>query len=135
MKEANIQRAIMDFLTAKNITHWRCALGGVLVRRGNDLRYAKNKMKGFPDIAGICPGNFGRLFAIEVKTPGGKLSPEQKAWRDILLSRGVIHIVATSIEDVRMMLTAIAPDGSNLNADRRFIGGQGQEAGNIKSVL
>jgi hypothetical protein len=105
VKEQEIQRAILDFLDARGVTHWRCNLGGVR-NRGSGSGWRANPMKGFPDIAGIMPGGDGRLFGIEVKTPATavRLSDEQRVWRAKLLAAGAVHLVATSVEDVRRSL-------------------------------
>lgn len=104
VKESDIQRAILDFLQAKKILAWRCNMGAVLVSRDSKIRFSKNPNKGIPDIGGVLQG--GRYFAIEVKRPGGRLSPEQKGWIERLSAQGVICIVATSVEDVRRGLSA-----------------------------
>lgn len=103
VKEQDVQRAILDFLDAKGVTHWRCNLGGV---RRSGIGMTKNPMKGFPDIAGVMPGGDGRLFGIEVKRPrdSARLSPEQIAWRDKLTKSGAVHVIATSVEDVKRAL-------------------------------
>jgi hypothetical protein len=54
-------------------------------------------MKGFPDIAGLFNGRF---FAIEVKRPDGRMSPEQEVWRGRLEAKGCLYVVATSVADV-----------------------------------
>lgn len=105
MKESDIQRAILDFLEAKQVTHWRCSLGGTFVRNRGAIAFRKNPMTGFPDVAGICPDSGGKFFTVEVKTPKGRLSPEQKVWKDKLEGQGVLYIIATSVEDVRLGLT------------------------------
>lgn len=110
-RESEIQRAILDYLEALQVTHWRCSLGGTMVRKRGSLVFRKNTMTGFPDIAGIIPNSDGRLFVIEVKRPSGRLSPEQEKWRDSLSRRGVLYILARSVEDVKAALqpeTAVA---------------------------
>lgn len=101
IKEQDIQRAILDWLTAKQCVHWRCNLQGARVAGG---RRIKNPMKGFPDIAGVLPDNSGRMFVIEVKRPGGVLSADQQKWRQVLEERGVIYILAYSIMDVQLAI-------------------------------
>lgn len=97
-KEQDIQRAIMDYLKARGVLHWRVNMGGV---RRSGIGRTANPMKGFPDIAGVWPDTDGCLFVIEVKRPGEQLEPHQVKWRDRLVANRVTHITATSIEDVR----------------------------------
>jgi hypothetical protein len=98
MRESEIQKAILEFLSASAVFYWRCNLGGV---RRSGIGLTKNPMRGFPDVAGICPGSVGRLFAIEIKTPTGRLSDDQKKWEAKLKAAGVVYVIATSVEDVR----------------------------------
>lgn len=39
-------------------------------------------------------------FEIETKAPRGGLSPPQRAWRNVCLELGVLHVTARSLEDV-----------------------------------
>ncbi len=52
---------------------------------------------GAPDI--ICIVRGGRFIGIEVKTPTGKLRPDQEAFRDMLQSLGATYVVARSVDD------------------------------------
>ncbi len=96
-REQITQRAIMDWLKAKEVLHWRQHLGAVRVKGAR----IKNPMKGFPDIAGI---RLGRLFTIEVKVGDGRFSMEQVAWMNKLTQHGALYIIATSVEDVARAL-------------------------------
>ena len=98
MKESEIQKAILEWLKAKDFLVERFPLGGVLMNVGGKKFMRKNPMKGFPDLFGYF--NDGRGFAIEVKTPKGRLSKEQAEWHRILKSRKVSVLVARSLDDV-----------------------------------
>jgi dihydroxyacid dehydratase/phosphogluconate dehydratase len=51
------------------------------------------------------------VFAsIEVKTPTGRIRPEQRAWLETVQAAGGIAGVARSVEDAQVLLTA-QPDG------------------------
>jgi hypothetical protein len=52
---------------------------------------------GAPDI--VCVLRGGRFMGIEVKTPTGRLRPEQEAFRDMLLNLGADYVVVRSVED------------------------------------
>ncbi len=54
-----------------------------------------------PDMVGQ---RFARFLSIEVKTPTGRLSPEQETWRAAVLKAGGIAVVARSVEDVRFLV-------------------------------
>ncbi len=47
---------------------------------------------------------FARFLSIEVKTPSGRLSPEQETWQAAVQKAGGIAVVARSVEDVRFLL-------------------------------
>lgn len=99
LTEGEIQRAILDYLDALGVLHWRVCIGPVLGGGGRFRR--KNPIRGHPDIAGVLRPS-GRYFAIEVKRPTrARWSPEQREWRDRLTAAGVLYLVASSVEDVR----------------------------------
>lgn len=97
MRESEIQREIAVWLAARGVLFWRCNLGGV---RRSGKGFTSNPMRGFPDLAGIMGCGTGRLFTIEVKTKVGRLSPEQERWRAVLEAKGVVYILARSLDDV-----------------------------------
>jgi hypothetical protein len=75
--------------------------------------------KGSADLIGwrtvtITPDMVGQQVAvftsIEVKTPTGRVKPEQQQWLDAVLSAGGIAGVARSVEDAQALLAA-QPDG------------------------
>lgn len=102
VSEGLTQKAITDWLDAKRIFWKRMSLGPVIRGKPGAHRYSKNPLKGFPDLFGFLPGTErGEIFVIEVKKEKtGKLSPEQKQWRQDLESRGVMYIEARSLKDV-----------------------------------
>jgi hypothetical protein len=99
-READIQRSITDWLSAKGIFWKRMALGGVM-QAGGAFR-TKNPMTGFGDLWGFLPGTKrGEIFVIECKKPKtGRLSDQQKDWRVTYCRFGVLYILATSLDDV-----------------------------------
>jgi hypothetical protein len=75
--------------------------------------------KGSADLIGyrsitITPEMVGQQVAvfasIEVKTPTGRIRPEQRAWMETVQAAGGIAGVARSVEDAQVLLTA-QPDG------------------------
>lgn len=54
--------------------------------------------KGSADLIGMWSGRF---LAIEVKTPIGRLSPEQKLYQQLIESKGGIYVVLRSVAEAQ----------------------------------
>jgi hypothetical protein len=100
--EAEIQRAILQWLRIKRIFHWRQNTLGVFDQKTQ--RYRPSAMRGVSDILGILPG--GKFLAIEVKSRTGKLSEYQEDFLDGIKSNGGLAICARSIGDVEQALSS-----------------------------
>lgn len=100
MREADLQAAILhEFGSRPDIRLWRA---NVLVARTKDGRVVKAGVKGQADLSGIRAG--GQRIEIEVKSPSGRQSQEQKRWQAMILRFGGIYVTARSLEDVREVL-------------------------------
>jgi Holliday junction resolvase len=82
--EANLTKRVRAWLDQKGCWSFKVA-GGPLQRRG------------VPDILGCYEGVF---FAIELKAPGGKVSPSQKVEIERLRAAGAAVCVARTIGEV-----------------------------------
>jgi hypothetical protein len=100
MLERDIQRQILDWLKAEGIWHRRVSVTPVKINGGQK----RNPMKGFPDMFGVLPGGLGRMFVIEVKTAKGRLSEEQQQCRRELEAKGVVYVLARSLDDAKAVV-------------------------------
>lgn len=100
MSEQALQRQCLDFLRSKYGSRAfvrKVPVGPMAVRtRGGQAAQAPNPLAGFPDIL-ICLG--GRFIGVEVKLPGGKLSPVQAITHDAIREAGGIVHVVHSLEE------------------------------------
>lgn len=83
--EADVTHQIRQVLKLCNVWHWKNWSG--------PMTYPK----GIADILGIYNG---RMLAIEVKKPGGKVSPHQRSFLKRVNEEGGIGFVAYSVDDV-----------------------------------
>jgi hypothetical protein len=98
--EQGIQSAILALLRAYQIVCYKHQNSGIYsVKRQN---YIPSHTRGVSDIIGCLPG--GGFLAIEVKRPGGKLSPEQQQFIDTINQAGGLAFVAHSVEEVQEKL-------------------------------
>lgn len=106
--ERQIQKQILQYLAARGIVAIRINSGSVKHHDANGkTRYVKfNSMPGCSDIIAIEPKS-GRFLAIEVKRPGGKLTPEQRDFQQRVEKAGGMAIVCYSIDDLISFLNDI----------------------------
>lgn len=98
MKEADLQRAVLDWLQLNNYCHWRAYTGPVVRGKPGATRFSKNPAAGFPDICVISKMRPGRLMTFELKTKTGRLRPEQLMWAERLFEAGVPHYTVRTPE-------------------------------------
>lgn len=91
--EGLIKNQICHWLALYSKLFW-VQQAGKIPGRINRSRFLRN---GISDILGVWDG---KMLAIEVKAPGGKLSNEQADFLDKVNLAGGIGFVAYSVEDV-----------------------------------
>jgi hypothetical protein len=99
--EARIQAAIVEWVrvAAPSVMVFAIPNGG-LRTKAEAARMRWTGVAGIPDLAIVVPG--GRIHFIEVKAPGGSLSPAQRDVHDRLVSLGTPSAVVRSIDDARL---------------------------------
>ena len=102
MREADIQRQILDYFAVMRIPALRVNSGRVWAGSGRRIKFGD---QGFPDLL-AWPGK-GITLAIEVKRPGERLSPAQAEWALLLKCKGIHHMVARSVEEVVVRINAM----------------------------
>ncbi len=87
------------------VWHSRMNTGaGRLARRdGTAGQWTRWGFTGCPDILGQLPD--GRLLAVEVKRPGGRVRPEQAAFLERARAGGAAAGVVTSLEELERLIT------------------------------
>jgi hypothetical protein len=68
------------------------------IQRADGRGWIPSQTPGIADIIGVLPG--GRFLAIEVKRPGGELSPTQKLFLENVNRSGGLAFMASSLEEV-----------------------------------
>ena len=98
MKESEIQKSILDLLRLKRCLVFKHRNVGIFKQSTGTYIPLAFGEKGISDIIGCTPS--GRFLAIEVKKPGGRVSPEQQEFINNVNRLGGIAILAFSLDDV-----------------------------------
>jgi len=110
--EQQIQQHIRIACTRGQTRLWRNNTGALRDQHGRPVQFGL--CKGSADLIGwrtitITPEMVGQQVAvfasIEVKTPTGRLRPEQQQWLDAVQAAGGIAGVARSVSDAERLLT------------------------------
>jgi hypothetical protein len=99
--EKDIQKQILDYLALCRILAWRNQSTGIFDPRRGVFRTLTG-LKGVPDILGILFD--GTFLGIEVKRPGGRMSPEQQAFMAQAKAKGACVFMAESVGAVEKEL-------------------------------
>lgn len=75
---------------------------GVAETRGYTIRYGLGN--GSADLIGLFRGRF---VAVEVKTPAGRQSEDQKRWQSLVESKHGIYAIVRSEDDARDLLAML----------------------------
>ena len=97
---------------------WRQNTGrAMLTGRGGEERPVAFGIPGQSDIAGIMRG--GRTLAIECKKPGGKVSPDQAAYLEIVRTLGGVGLLSHGAEDILARKEILCGDCNPAKRPRR----------------
>lgn len=103
MTESDIQQSIRLALGRdRDVVLWRNSVGVAQTPDGRSQRFGL--CPGSADLIGIGPG--GRFLAIEVKTPRGRVAPEQARFIDLVRARGGIAGICRSVKDAVALVEA-----------------------------
>lgn len=102
--EGRIKNLICSWLKIHGYFFWINDSVGIYdpIRKTFRSNKSPYRIKGVSDILGIMKG--GRLLAIEVKTPVGRLTPEQDKFLKLITAAGGLAFVARSLDDVEKFL-------------------------------
>lgn len=98
-KEADIQKVCLAFLEKAGFMAWRNHTQGTVIRG----KLYKSSKKGSADVFALKDGIF---YAIEFKTPSGKLEPEQLEWLQRAAQHGAKTFVIRSLDELIEVLQA-----------------------------
>lgn len=96
MKEADLMRSIMLALSEHGHFVARANVGLFFTQDGRPIR--SGLPVGFSDLFGHRAGD-ARAFYLEVKRPGGHVTPQQLMFLEAMRKRGAIAAVVRSVED------------------------------------
>lgn len=113
MREAALQNEIRAALGARGVHVFRSNVvsgwhGRVVSQSGGRVTLEGARLvtsglpHGWPDLTGWTAD--GRMIALEVKTPRGRLSPEQARLLEVMRACGVIAGVVRSVDDALDLL-------------------------------
>jgi hypothetical protein len=98
MKEAELQKTILDYLALKKHLAFKHRNVGIFKQATGRYIPLPARERGISDILGLTPT--GRFFAIEVKTQRGTATDEQKRFLEEVRAHGGIAVLARSLDDV-----------------------------------
>jgi hypothetical protein len=108
MKEADVLRGCLDYLRLRGLVAFRCNTTGVYDPARKAFRSFRG-LRGVSDILGVLPRTLdvggrrvrvGVFLGVEVKRPGGRLTPEQEAFADAVRKAGGISLVVHSVGEL-----------------------------------
>lgn len=97
MKESELLSYALKVLKFHDVCHWRVANGPSIYNVGGKTVFRPSPIAGFPDLAGLTER--GRFWAVELKTPKGKLMEHQKLWIARLEKSGAIVRVIRGFDE------------------------------------
>lgn len=103
VSESNVQKACTDLLSAKKCLWFRMNAGDRLAEYNGKKYRIRGHAKGTADLMAFVyfprQGRSTALF-LEIKSPTGRQTPEQKAFERDVLGRGMCYLLIRSIDEL-----------------------------------
>lgn len=113
--ESDLQISIIDLIALRTAQDWRYQL--IYAVPNGEYRHPKTASRlkrqgvkpGVADLVVACPSivedKLRHALYLELKTPTGKLSIHQEAWRDLVVRAGAVYAVAVTLTFADTLLT------------------------------
>jgi len=95
-READVIRSVTAYVKRLRLCLWRSNTGSMSIESSGKQRYVKFGLKGSADFTGILPD--GRRIEVECKRPGGRQSPDQKAFQLMIEQNNGVYLLVDSLE-------------------------------------
>ena len=97
--EGAVVRSILDLCARMRAPAWRLNSGAFAIEDGSGKRrFVRASWRGAPDVVALTHQH-GTVW-IECKSAVGRLTPDQVAFREQCRERGIVYVVARSVDDV-----------------------------------
>jgi hypothetical protein len=103
MTEGQIQDAVRLALNDERACWWRNNIGTAVLTGGARVRYGVGNPGG-ADLLGLFAGRF---VAVEVKTPAGRLTEDQRRFQHLVERKGGVYAVCRGADDARALLVRL----------------------------
>ena len=113
MKESSLQHQILTCLKKDPLVAWVYTTSAGVAKGVHGGRPFRIGFNGLSDIIGQLKD--GRLLAIEVKKPGGKLKEEQAEFIEKVNKNNGVGFMATSVDEVTQIITDLKLKIKDLN--------------------
>jgi len=104
ISESNVLSACLSHLGYLGIFHWRNNTGAVPGEYKGKKRLVRYGRKGMPDIMACING---RMVGIEVKSPTGKQSEDQKKFEDEMTAAKGTYCLVRSLDQLEAFLKTL----------------------------
>ena len=114
MRESELQDLIRLALGRRDdVVMWRNNVGVLETDSGHHVRYGL--ARGSADLVGIVrmDNGLGRFFALEIKTPTGRVHDDQARWLRLVQSRGGYAAVVRSVDEAMAAVDAAKKEGED----------------------
>lgn len=99
MKETDLVRQCLDYLSMRGVLAWRNNTGAIRDRTGRPVKFGT---PGSPDILGVLPG--GRTIGIECKVGRNKPTELQAGFLAELTRMGAVAGVVRTLDDLDRLI-------------------------------
>lgn len=104
--EQALTHQVMTWLALKNILHYRVRNTGTIIHRPGGVVFGPDRyFRQQRGCADILAWKDGKAYAFELKSPTGRLRPEQAEWLNRFSNEGGIAVVVRRLEDIEEALS------------------------------
>lgn len=105
IREADVIRAVSAYVKRCRLCLWRQNTGSMSREYNGKTSYVKFGLKGAADFTGILPD--GRRIEVECKRPGGRQSPDQRAFQLMIERNGGVYLLVESLDEFVRKITEL----------------------------